>query len=156
MNTEKNIPDLDKEFILITDASSIAIGAVLAQYNNMGELKMISAFSKKLDKAQTNYSVTDKELLGLVKSIEHFRHYLLGREFQLWTDHKALEYMKNAKDPVGRLLRWALTLQEYKFKVKYIKGESNFSDILSRPTINSNKNNFRQILYTMIQKRNFK
>ena len=135
-NTERNIPDLEKEFILITDASSIAIGAILAQYDTCGKLKIISAFSKKMDKAQTNYSVTDKELLGLVKSIDHYRHYLLGREFQLWTDHKALEYMKNAKDPAGRLLRWALTLQEYKFTVKYIKGEENLSDILSRPTIN--------------------
>ena len=94
---------------------------------------MISAFSKKLDKAQLNYSATGKELLGLVKSIEHYRHYLLGREFELCTDHKALEYLKSVKDPAGRLLRMALILQEYKFNIKYIKGELNQADLFSRP-----------------------
>ncbi|KAF9761553.1 Retrovirus-related Pol polyprotein from transposon 17.6 [Nosema granulosis] len=98
---------------------------------------MIAAFSKTLDKAQKNYSVTDKELLGIVKGIEHFRHYLLGKQFTLRTDHKALAYMWETKNPCSRILRWSLKLQEYTFKVEYIKGETNIADGLSRiPTIN--------------------
>jgi len=93
---------------------------------------MIYAYSKKLDKAQLNYSVTDKELLGVVKATEHFRRYLLGRRFVLRTDHKALEFIQKAKDQNTRLLRWALKLQEFDYQVEYIKGEDNGADGLSR------------------------
>ncbi|KAF9761336.1 Retrovirus-related Pol polyprotein from transposon 17.6 [Nosema granulosis] len=93
---------------------------------------MISAFSKRLDKCQRNYSVTDKELLGLVKGIENYRHYLLGRPFTLRTDHRALTYLWEAKNPVGRLLRWSLKLSEYDFKVEYIKGDDHIADGFSR------------------------
>ncbi|KAF9762244.1 Retrovirus-related Pol polyprotein from transposon 17.6 [Nosema granulosis] len=93
---------------------------------------MISAFSKKLDKCQRNYSVNDKELLGLVKGIEYYRHYLLGKSFILRTYHKALTYLWEMKNPTGRLLRWCLKLVEYDFRVEYIKGEDNIADGLSR------------------------
>lgn len=56
------------------------------------------------DKCQMNYSVTDKELLGVIKGIENYRHYLLGREFVLRTDHKALTYLWESKNPTSRLL----------------------------------------------------
>lgn len=75
--TFRFLPDINKPFILITDASNIAYGAVLVQVDNEGKERMVSCFSKKFDKAQCNYSVTDKELLGVVKGMEHFRHYLL-------------------------------------------------------------------------------
>ncbi|KAF9763004.1 Retrovirus-related Pol polyprotein from transposon [Nosema granulosis] len=131
-NTSRKQPDFSLEFILITDASEHGIGAILAQKGIDGKEEMISAYSKNFDKHQANYSVTDKELLAVVKGIEHFRHYLLGKEFILRTDHKALTYLWTAKNPTTRLLRWALKLQEYKFKVQYIKGEDNASDGLSR------------------------
>ncbi|KAF9760594.1 Retrovirus-related Pol polyprotein from transposon [Nosema granulosis] len=136
-NLERAQPDFKKEFILTTDASDIGIGAILTQKDAAGREQMIAAFSKSLDKAQKNYSVTDKELLGIVKSIEHFRHYLLGKQFTLRTDHKALAYMWEAKNPCSRILRWSLKLQEYCFKVEYIKGENNVADALSRiPAVN--------------------
>lgn len=115
--TYRNQPDMSREFILTTDASSTGIGAVLSQISKNGTEKMICAYSKKLDKAQTNYSVTDRELLAVVKGIENFRHYLLGKPFSVRTDHKALEYLWKAKNPTGRFLRWGLKLQEYTFKV---------------------------------------
>ncbi|KAF9756156.1 Retrovirus-related Pol polyprotein from transposon 17.6, partial [Nosema granulosis] len=130
--TARGQPDFSKEFILTTDASEHGIGAILAQKDEKGIEKMISAYSKIFDKHQINYSVTDKELLAVVKGIEHYRHYLLGKEFILKTDHKALTYLWTAKNPNTRLLRWALKLQEYKFKIQYIKGEVNASDGLSR------------------------
>ncbi|MGL5771338.1 MAG: reverse transcriptase family protein, partial [Bacteroidales bacterium] len=68
--TYRSLPDISKEFILTTDASSTGIGAVLSQIHNNGSERMICAFSKKLDKAQMNYSVTDRELLAVVKGIE--------------------------------------------------------------------------------------
>lgn len=93
---------------------------------------MIYAFSKNLDKSQQNYSVTDKELLAVVKGIEYFRHYFLGREFVLRTDHKALTFLNTCKNPSGRMLRWAMKLQEYSFTIECVQGESNIADGLSR------------------------
>ena len=131
--TVRSQPDMDKDFIVITDASSTAIGGILAQKDDEGNEKMIYAFSKAMDKAQLNYSVTDKELLALVKTVEHFRHYLLGRKFVLRTDHRALAYLWESKNPNSRLLRWSLAMQEYDFTPVYIKGETNMADVLSRP-----------------------
>ncbi|KAF9760731.1 Transposon Tf2-8 polyprotein [Nosema granulosis] len=68
----------------------------------------------------------------MVKSIENYRHYLLGRMFTLRTDHKALIYLVNAKNPSSRLLRYSLKLQEYTFKIEHVKGEDNIADGCSR------------------------
>lgn len=130
--TLRNLPDFSKEFFLLTDASSTSIGAILAQKSTEGNFKMIEAFSKRLDKAQVNYTITERELLAIVKSCEHFKHYLIGKPFILKTDHKALTYLQTCKDPTSRLLRWALLLQQFDFKIEYIKGEENAADGLSR------------------------
>lgn len=93
---------------------------------------MISAFSERLDSAQKNYTITERELLAIVKSCEHYKHYLLGCKFELKTDHKALSYLQTCKDPTSRLLRWALTLQQFDMDIQYIKGDDNVADCLSR------------------------
>ncbi|MGL5708406.1 MAG: reverse transcriptase family protein, partial [Aeromonas sp.] len=82
----RNQPDMEKPFVLTTDASEKGIGAILSQRGKNNENITISAFSKTLDKCQQNYSTTDKELLAIIKGVEHYRHYLLGREFTLNTD----------------------------------------------------------------------
>ncbi|GBO19116.1 Retrovirus-related Pol polyprotein from transposon 412, partial [Araneus ventricosus] len=79
-------PRIDKDFILATDASNEGIGAVLS-HNIGNEECVIAYFSKSLGKPERNYCVTRKELLAIVKSIEHFHHYLYGRKFLLRTDH---------------------------------------------------------------------
>ena len=85
-----------------------------------------------MDAAQKKYGIKDKELLAVIKSVEHFRRYLLGKEFILKTDHKALLYLTEAKNPTSRLLRWALKLQEYHFEVEYVEGDANGAYFLSR------------------------
>ncbi|MGL5772511.1 MAG: reverse transcriptase domain-containing protein, partial [Bacteroidales bacterium] len=130
--TARSQPNIKKPFILTTDASDTGIGAILTQKDDDGHEKMIYAYSKLLDSPQKNYSVTDKELLAVVKSIEHFRRFLVGKRFILRTDHKALEYMSTCKNPTARLLRWALKLQEYDFEIQYIRGPTNKADYLSR------------------------
>lgn len=123
METIRAQPNFNKKFILTTDASEYAIGAILSQEDEDGNDKMVYAFSKAMDSAQKNYSVTDKELLAVVKATEHFRRYLLGKEFVLRTDHKALVHLAEAKNPTSRMLRWALKLQEYQYQVEYLEGE---------------------------------
>ena len=131
-NTLRSLPDFNEKFILYTDASDSAIGAVLAQKNGDSNYRMISAFSKKLDSAQKNYSITEKELLAIVKSCEYFRQYLIGKKFILKTDHKALTYLRTCTKPPSRLLRWALKLSEFDYTIEYIEGNLNVADGFSR------------------------
>lgn len=93
---------------------------------------MISACSKTLEQAQKNYSTTEKELLAIVKAMDYFRYYLLGKDFIFRTDHKALTFLHTCKNPMSRLFRRALKLQEFIFRVEYIAGEKNSADSLSR------------------------
>ncbi|GBM32961.1 Retrovirus-related Pol polyprotein from transposon 297 [Araneus ventricosus] len=111
-------PRIDKDFNLDTDASNEGIGAVLSQ--NIGnEERVIAYFSKSLGKPERNYCVTRKELLDIVKSIEHFHHYLYGRKFLLRTDHASLRWLLNFKEPEGQISRWIQRLQEYNFGIQH-------------------------------------
>lgn len=85
-----------------------------------------------MSKSEENYSVTDLELLAIVKGLKFYRHYLLGKNFTLRTDHRALTYIQSSQNSTGRLLRWSLQLPEYDFSVEYMKGEHNAADVLSR------------------------
>ncbi|GBN37863.1 Retrovirus-related Pol polyprotein from transposon 297 [Araneus ventricosus] len=104
-------PRADKDFILDTDASNEEIGALLSQ-NIVNEERVIAYFSKSLGKPERNYCVTRKELLAIVKSIEHFHHYLYGQKFFLRTDHASLRWLLNFKEPEGQIARWIQRLQE--------------------------------------------
>ncbi|UYV84725.1 K02A2.6-like [Cordylochernes scorpioides] len=86
-------PDPGEPFILDTDASNTGIGAVLSQTQD-GVERVIAYFSKTLSKPERNYCVTRRELLAIVKSIEHFHHYLYGQKFLLRTDHAALRWLR--------------------------------------------------------------
>ncbi|GBM11574.1 Retrovirus-related Pol polyprotein from transposon 297 [Araneus ventricosus] len=125
-------PRIDKDFILDTDASNEGIGAVLSQ--NIGnEERVIAYFSKSLGKPERNYCVTRKELLAIVKSIDHFHHYLHGRKFLLRTDYASLRWLLNFKEPEGQIARWIQRLQEYDFEIQHRKGTTHGSAIaLSR------------------------
>ena len=125
------LPTSKDKFILTTDASCIGIGAVLSQVQNNQE-KVISYYSSLHNAAQKNYSTTEQELLAVVSAIDYFRPYLIGNKFELRTDHKALVYLFKCKDLKTRLMRWSLKLQEYQVEINYLKGEENFTDILSR------------------------
>ncbi|KAI5150401.1 hypothetical protein ENBRE01_1475 [Enteropsectra breve] len=132
LNTMRYQPNFDKEFILTTDASDVAIGAILSQLDDKGNEKIVHYYSMILDETQKRYSTTDKELLAIIKSMEKFRRYLIGKKFKLKTDHKALIYIQEAKNPSSRLLRRSLRLQEFDFQIEYLKGDDNGADTLSR------------------------
>lgn len=86
-------PDFDLPFIVETDSSDLAIGAVLVQMQN-GERKTIAYFSKKLSHTQRKYSATERECLAVLLSIEHFRHFLEGSQFYVQTDALSLTFLK--------------------------------------------------------------
>ncbi|CAF4878033.1 unnamed protein product [Pieris macdunnoughi] len=111
-------PDFTKEFILTTDASLHAIGAVLSQ-GQIGKDLPIAYASRTLNKAESNYSTIERELLAIVWAVKHFRPYLFGRKFKIVTDHKPLTWLFSIKDPGSRLVRWRLKLEEYEYEVIY-------------------------------------
>ena len=104
------------------------------------EIKFSNTYaSRSLTDREKNYSATEKEALAIVFAVEHFRVYLLGRQFTLVTDHSALQWLQSV-EPKGRIARWLMTLQEYSFTIKHRPGVSHGNaDGLSRlPSTNEN------------------
>ncbi|XP_071079074.1 uncharacterized protein [Haliotis cracherodii] len=126
------LPDLEKTFLVRSDASDVGIGAVLLQEQE-GERFPIMYVSRKLAERERAYSTIEKECLAIVWAIQKLERYLYGREFILETDHQPLVWMTKAKLTNGRVMRWALTLQPYRFLIRAIKGIENVgADLLSR------------------------
>ena len=100
-------------FVVQTDASATGIGAVLEQDDHV-----VAYASCALTKSECHYSVIQKECLAAVYALKQFRHYLLGRRFQLVTDHAPLQWLCSQKME-GLRCRWALALQEYDFSIVY-------------------------------------
>ena len=113
-------PDYSKRFILDTDASNYGIGAVLSQISNDGSECVIAYASRSLSRQEQRYCVTRRELLAIVEFVQHFRQYLLGRQFTLRTDHGSLVWVRNFKEPEGQLARWLERLEEYDFSVIHL------------------------------------
>ena len=130
-------PCLKEPFILYTDASQFAIGAVLAQVQD-GKGRAICYASKSLPKSQTKYSATRQELLELVTFARHFRHYLLGQKFTKVTDHSALQWLHSFEDPDGITARWLEKFAPFDYEVRHRPGKSiGHADGLSRIPPNS-------------------
>jgi len=126
------LPELDKEFTLRTDASDNGLRAVLLQMSG-DVLQPVAYASRKLLPRERNYAVIEKECLAIVWAMQKFAQYLYGREFRLETDHHPLSYLNKSKTVNARLMRWALQLQQYRFRVICIKGSDNVgADFLSR------------------------
>lgn len=125
-------PNFDEPFILTTDASNIAIGAVLSQLQE-GKEKPIAYLSRTLSKAEEKYSATAKELLAIYFAAKRFRPYLYGRPFTIYTDHEPLTKELKLTDATGRVTRQRLYLEQFDFKIFYKKGKQNVvADGLSR------------------------
>ena len=119
-------------FVFRTDASDIGLGAMLLQ-EFKGQCRLPIAYvSKKLLSRERNYSVVEKECLGIIWAVEKFRKCLYGVELPLETDHKPLSYMQTAKVLYPRLMHWAKKLHPYRFRIVAIRGRDNLgADYLS-------------------------
>ncbi|CAL9692012.1 unnamed protein product [Knipowitschia caucasica] len=125
-------PDFEQRFLVQTDASAVGLGAVLAQ-GDPGEERPVRYLSRKLLPRETRYSTVEKEGLAIKWALESLRYYLLGREFDLETDHRALTWMNSMKDHNSRLTRWYLSLQPFQFQIRHRAGKTNVvADYLSR------------------------
>ena len=126
-------PKRDDQFVLATDASEIGLGAILSTQRGT----VVEYASRTLNKAEGNYSTTEKECLAIVWAVHKFRHYLIGAHFLLETDHKPLEWLettkKASKSRSQRLERWSLELRAFQFSIVHRPGADNpHADALSR------------------------
>ena len=124
--------DFSRRFIIQTDASSVAVAAVLLQQFPEGR-KPIAYASRTLNDQERKYSAYELEALAVLFAVEKFRMYVEHVEFDLETDNQALSWCLARPRKVGRLARWAVRLSAFKFVPKYIRGVDNFvADALSR------------------------
>lgn len=125
-------PNYSLPFAIHSDASDVAISAVLLQkYNKM--LHPNEFACRKLTATEQRYTVSERELLALVYAYEQFYHHVYGRHIDFYTDHKPLVTMNKLKKPFGRLGRLFHRLSGVDYVVHYIPGHENFlADFLSR------------------------
>ena len=128
-------PDINKPFIVETDASDFALGAVLSQYGEDKLLHPIAFYSRKFSAAEINYDIYDKELLAIIAAFEQWRHYLDGckHKVTVYCDHKNLQYFTTTKVLNRRQARWSLFLASFDFLITYRPGSKQGKpDALSR------------------------
>ena len=106
--------DPHKPFVVETDASATAIGAVLIQ-----DARPIAFESKKLNRAQQNYSAYERELFAIVHALKKWRHYLYGARFEVLFDQESIKWFTNQSDLKGRKARWAEFLQDFDCTLRY-------------------------------------
>ena len=132
-------PDPMQPYQLITDASLIAHGAVLLQEGPDNDWHLVAYLSGSFSPPERNYDVFDRELLAIIKALEHWKHYLEGARhpFEIWTNHKNLEHFQTACDLSRRQARWSLFLSRFDFTLSYKARSTNHADPLSRhPDLN--------------------
>jgi len=117
-------PELDKEFRVEADASNFATGGVLSVKCKDDLWRPVSFISKALNEMERNYEIHDKEMLGVICCLEAWRHFLEGArvKFEIWTDHKNLEYFMTSQNLNCRQARWTLYLSRFDFVLKHIPG----------------------------------
>ena len=129
-------PDPGRPFVVEVDASDTGVGAILSQRaSDDRRLHPCAYFSRRLTPAESRYDVGDRELLAVKMALDEWRHWLEGstHSFQVWTDHKNLAYLKEARRLNPRQARWALFFSRFVFTLTYRPGVKNAkADSLSR------------------------
>jgi hypothetical protein len=115
-------PDFSKQFLLATDASDCGIGAVLSQKDTENHEHPVAYASRMLSSTEQNYTVVERECLAAIWAVCHFRHYLHGPKFNLYTDNLALTWLKNHPQPKGRIACWIFELSKYDYKIIHKQG----------------------------------
>jgi hypothetical protein len=113
------LPNFGKTFQVRCDASGVAIGAILSQDN-----KLDSYFSEKLNDTKKKYSTYDKYINAVIQSLKNWRHYLIPKEFVLYSDNQALQFIARQEKLNTRHAKWVEFMQNFTFVIKHIFGSA--------------------------------
>jgi hypothetical protein len=123
-----------KPFGIHCDASKIAVGSCLVQWDDEGRERPISFASSKLSGAQLNWAAIEKEAYAIIWSLNKFKTWVFGAPITIFADSNPLTYLTESAPKSAKLTRWALALQEFDITFKYTKGSEHVvPDYLSRP-----------------------
>ena len=122
------LPNFDKVFQVECDASVVGIGAVLSQ-----DIRPVAFFNEKVCEARSKWSAYESEFFAIVRTLKHWEHYLIQREFVLYTDHQALKHI-NSQVSINKMhVRWVAYIQHFHFTLKHKSSVTNkVADALSR------------------------
>jgi RNase H-like domain found in reverse transcriptase/Integrase zinc binding domain len=118
-------PDETQPFRVEADSSNFATGVVLSQQSlEDDKWHPVTYYSKSLNAMEWNYKIHDKEMLAVIQALEDWRHFLEGahHKFEIWTDHKNLEYLMMAKKLNHRQAQWSLYLSRFNFAMHHRPG----------------------------------
>src|SRR5271156_3241627 len=129
------MPDMTKPFIVESDASKYASGAVLRQQDSNGDWHPCAYISKSFNETERNYEIYDRELLAIIRALTDWRHYLVGSPHvvTVLSDHRNLTYFRTTQKLNRRQARWSLFLADYNIQLVHMPGTQMVqSDALSR------------------------
>ena len=144
-------PNIDRKMRMEVDVSDYVMGGVLSMECEDGLWRPVAFLSKSLNETERNYEIHNKEMLAIVRGLEAWRHLLEGAQikFEIWTDHKNLEYFMKAQKLNRRQTRWALYLSRFDFTLKHVAGSKmGKADGLSRRVdwkVGTDKDNDNQV-----------
>jgi hypothetical protein len=127
-------PDPTRQYELYTDASSFAVGAVLLQRDDQNKPRVVGYHSNSLNSAERNYTVGDREFLGIIKALQWCRHLVVDspHKILLYTDHDNLRYYRHPQKICRRVARYLGVLADFDLEIRHIAGTKNWADPLSR------------------------
>ncbi|GBG64531.1 hypothetical protein CBR_g45227 [Chara braunii] len=127
-----NVVDPSLPFVVTTDASQYGLGAVLQQDDGNG-YRPVEFMSARMPSEKVATSTYERELYALTQALDHWKHYLLGRHFKVYSDHETLRWLKTQAKMTPKLTRWAAEIDQYDFELKPVKGKYNVvADALNR------------------------
>ena len=128
--------DPSKPVIIHTDASGIGLGAILMQPNDENKNHVIAYHSRRFNQHEARYSAPEQEMLAVVEALEHFHVYTEGTHVDVYSDHRALQFLFSINNPSSRLYRWTVRLSPYTYTVHHRSGSTNqAADALSRAPV---------------------
>ena len=129
------LPDVNRQFVVQTDASEQAVGGALMQVDDDGHEYVVAYRSEKLPTLKQAWPTHDRELYAVVSAVTRWKHYLEGSHFVVQTDHRPLLHIMTQKELTNKQIRWVTKLADYDFEMVYRPGtQMGVADCLSRPT----------------------
>jgi hypothetical protein len=122
-------------FGIYCDASHIAVGSLLVQWDSNGKEIPISFASAKLSGAQLSWAAVEKEAYAVIWALKKFRTWIFGSHITIFSDSNPLTFLTSSAPKSAKLTRWAIALQQFNLTFKYTRGHENIiADYLSRPS----------------------